>query len=189
MLYRKRTGEWTKMSKIFRFLDGIADRICAVLGAVGLSQFPQFFGQYLQRLGGHLNEAGKIYEQYQKAAADAGLTLEEYVKEHLSSSSEVFISSGRVIENLVDRYNALEQSYLALSGSNIYNRWYVFIKEVDWEIAAGTWNNFIPGIPTTIEGLSYAIAGLLAGWGIYAVFKAFITYPFRLKPVKINRSG
>lgn len=177
------------MKKAFQFLDGIADRVCAVLGAIGLSQFPQFFGQYMQRLGGHLNEARRIFEQYQKAAADAGLSLEAYVQEHLNATSEVFVSSGRVIEDLVNRYYELEQSYLALADSNIYNRWFVFIKEVDWEIAAGTWNNFVPGVPTTIEGLFYAITGLLAGWGIYAALKAVVSFPFKPKPVKINRAS
>ena len=177
------------MKNAFQFLDGIADRICAVLGAIGLSQFPQFFGQYMQRLGGHLTEARRIFEQYQKAAADVGLSLEDYVQEHLNATSDVFVSSGRVIEDLVNRYHELEQSYLALIDSNIYNRWFIFIKEVDWEIAAGTWNNFVPGVPTTIEGLLYAITGLLAGWGIYAALKAVVTIPFRPKPVKINRAS
>ena len=39
-----------------RFLGSILDRIIAGLGAILLAQFPQYFGQYLQRLGGHLNE-------------------------------------------------------------------------------------------------------------------------------------
>jgi len=174
------------MQKTFKFFDGIFDRVCAVLGAVGLSQFPQFFGQYMQRLGGHLAEARRIYEQYQKAAADAGLSLEDYIQEHLDATSEVFVSSGRVIEDLVNRYQALEQSFLALADTNIYNRWIVFLREVDWEIAAGTWNNFVPGVPTTIEGLFYALAGLLAGWGIYATLKALVTLPFKTKPVRIK---
>ncbi len=177
------------MKKAFQFLDDIADRVCAVLGAIGLSQFPQFFGQYMQRLGGHLNEARRIFEQYQKAAADVDLSLEDYVQEHLNATSDVFVSSGRAIEDLVNRYHELEQSYLALADSNIYNRWFIFIKEVDWEIAAGTWNNFVPGVPTTIEGLLYAITGLLAGWGIYAALNAVVTIPFRPKPVKISRTS
>lgn len=177
------------MKSAFKFLDGIADRICAVLGAVGLSQFPQFYGQYMQRLGGHLSEARRIYDQYQQAAADAGLSLEAYIQEHLNATSDIFVSSGQVIENLVNRYFELEQSYLALADSNIFNRWFVFLKEVDWEIAVGTWNNFVPGAPTTMEGLVYAIAGLLAGWGIYAGLKTICTYPFRSKPVKITRAS
>jgi len=41
-----------------RFLDGIVDRVFTVLGAVTLSQFPQFYGQYMQRLGGTWTRQG-----------------------------------------------------------------------------------------------------------------------------------
>jgi len=177
------------------FLDGIADRIFTVLGAVALSQFPQFYGQYMQRLGGHLSEAKRSLDLYIQAAASLDLTLEEYIREHLDSESEVFVSTGEVIKDLVLRVGNLEQSYLALQEATIYNRWLVFIQEVDWEIAIGTWHNFIPGIPTTVEGLTYALTGLLFGWGIYSLFKAIITFPFktlasrRKKPKKFQYRG
>lgn len=48
--------------------------------------------------------------------------------------------------------------------------------------ATGTWNNFMPGMPTTIEGLSYALTGLLIGWGAYALLRALLTLPFTAKP-------
>ncbi|MFO8192550.1 MAG: DUF2937 family protein [Bacillota bacterium] len=163
--------------KPLQFIDGIVDRICSVIGAVALSQFPQFFGQYMQRLGGHLDEAKRALEQYIRAAEALDLTLEEYIREHLQSGSEIFVSSGEVIQGLVERVNSLEQSYQALEGATIYNRWFVFLREVDWSIASGTWENFVPGVPTTVEGITYALAGLLIGWGIYAFFKMIITIP------------
>jgi hypothetical protein len=174
------------MLKPVKFLDNLLDRICAVLGAVALSQFPQFYGQYLQRLGGHLDEAKRTLDLYISAAENLGLTLEEYILEHLDSSSEIFISSGQVIEDLLVRYNELEQSYNALQGANIFNRWIIFIQEVDRSIAVGTWNNFMPGVPTTVEGLTYALFGLLLGWGIYALVKTLITFPFRRKSQRID---
>ncbi len=178
-----------------KFLDGIADRIFTVLGAVALSQFPQFYGQYMQRLGGHLSEAKRSLDLYIKAAHRLNLTLEEYMREHLDSGSEVFESTGEIIKDLVARVETLEQSYRALQNANIYNRWLVFFQEVDWEIAAGTWQNFMPGVPTTVEGLTYALAGLLIGWGIYSLLKAVVTFPFktlalkRQKPKKFKYRG
>ncbi len=163
--------------KPLQFIDGIADRICSVIGAVALSQFPQFFGQYMQRLGGHLDEAKRALEQYIRAAEALDLTLEEYIREHIQSGSEIFVSSGEVIQDLVNRVNFLEQSYQTLEDATIYNRWFVFLREVDWAIAAGTWENFVPGVPTTVEGLSYALAGLLIGWGVYSFLKMLITAP------------
>ncbi|MBW6463072.1 MAG: DUF2937 family protein [Firmicutes bacterium] len=169
-----------------KFIDGIADRLFAAFGAVALSQFPQFYGQYIQRLGGHLDEARRMLQQYIDAAASLELTLEEYIIEHLESGSSVFITSGEVIQGLLERYEALERAYTALQDANIYTRWFVFLREVDWSIAAGTWQNFMPGVPTTLEGLVYALTGLLVGWGIYSLFKYIVSLPFT---GKVKRRG
>ena len=168
-----------------RFIDGILDRIISIIGAVAFSQFPQFFGQYMQRLGGHLAEAKRALAQYIAAAEALNLTLEEYIREHLESGSEVFISSGKVIQDLLGRVQSLELSYQALQDATIYNRWLIFLREVDWSIATGTWENFVPGVPTTVEGLTYALAGLLLGWGIYTLLKMAITVPYEALKLKV----
>lgn len=172
------------ISHPLRFIDGILDRIISIIGAVAFSQFPQFFGQYMQRLGGHLAEAKRTLAQYISAAEALNLTLEEYIKEHLESGSEVFVSSGKVIQDLLERMQTLELSYQALQDATIYNRWLVFLREVDWSIAAGTWGNFVPGVPTTVEGLTYALAGLLLGWGAYTLFKSLASFPMKALKTK-----
>ncbi len=171
------------------FIDGILDRIISIIGAVAFSQFPQFFGQYMHRLGGHLDEARLFLAQYIAAAEALNLTLEEYIREHLESSSEVFVSSGEVIQSLLERVQSLELSYQALQDATIYNRWFVFLREVDWSIATGTWENFVPGVPTTVEGLTYALAGLLLGWGIYTLLKIIIAAPVKAFKAKGSKAA
>ena len=63
----------TLLKNFFRFLGGLLDRIIAVFGAVGLAQFPQFFSQYIQRLGGHLAEAQFILVRYEMTAEYFGI--------------------------------------------------------------------------------------------------------------------
>lgn len=172
-----------------RFIDGVLDRIISIIGAVAFSQFPQFFGQYMQRLGGHLDEARFVLAQYIAAAEALNLTLEEYIREHLESGSEVFVSSGEVIQSLLERVRSLELSYQALQDATIYNRWFVFLREVDWSIATGTWENFVPGVPTTVEGLTYALAGLLLGWGIYTLLKIAIAAPVKAFKAKGSKAA
>lgn len=165
-----------------QFIDGLADRLSAALGALALSQFPQFYGQYMQRLGGHLDEARLMLVQYEKAASLLSLSLDQYIKEHLEAQSEVFVSTGEVILSLVERYESLEKAYQALREASIYNRWVVFLQEVDWQVAAKTWENFVPGMPTTLEGLIYGLSGLLLGWAFYSALKAvpaFFTRSYR----------
>ncbi len=143
----------------------------------------------MQRLGGHLDEARRALEQYTQAAQSLNMSLEEYKTEHLESESEVFASTGEVIRDLVNRVETLEQSYHALQDATIYNRWFVFMREVDWSIATGAWENFMPGVPTTVEGLTYAAAGLLFGWGLYVLCKTAVAIPVKAvnaKRKKVN---
>lgn len=45
-------------------IDQILLVIFGMAGGLTLGQFPQFFAQYMQRLGGHIDEARQIFEQY-----------------------------------------------------------------------------------------------------------------------------
>jgi len=56
--------------------EGLLDRLLCVVGAVLFSQLPEFIQQYLQRLGGHLDEARRQLEQFRAVAAQSDLTLD-----------------------------------------------------------------------------------------------------------------
>lgn len=162
-----------------RLLDGLMDRIMAVAGAIICAQFPQYYAQYIQRLGGHLDEARRSVSQYVKVAASYNLSLDEYINVHLTSANNIFVSTGKVIQGLVDRLNHLESAFTALQNSSPLTRWFVFVRVMDPEIARNTWTNFTPGVPTTVEALVYALIGLLIGWGLYQGVKALVTLPFK----------
>lgn len=148
-------------------ISGIIDRIFGLIGALIMSQFPQFFGQYMQRLGGHLQEAQLTLDRYIKAARSLGLSLQEYIHQHLVSQERIYTSSGEVIAELVERYESLKRSYQILENATPLNRWFLFVRQGDFTIAQQTWQEFTPGVPTTLEGIIYALGGLLLGWGIY----------------------
>lgn len=162
-----------------RFLDGLLDRVLALVGAIGCAQFPQYLAQYIQRLGGHLDEARRTVLQYQNVAASYNLSLQEYINIHITSDNKIFVSTGKLISGFVERLQHLETAFRALEVSAPWNRWWVFLRVMDPEIAQNTWNNFTPGVPTTIEALFYAGIGLLIGWGIYRGIRALVLLPFR----------
>jgi hypothetical protein len=166
----------TLLKNFFRFLGGLLDRIIAVFGAVGLAQFPQFFSQYIQRLGGHLAEAQFILVRYEMTAEYFGMTLEEYIATHLNSGHEVFVSSGQLITELMERITFLEESLTALKEASIYTRWWVFARKFNYSIAQETWLDFTPGIPTTLEGVIYAICGLLLSWVLFQALKTLLKF-------------
>ena len=51
-------------------VDGLADRIVVIIGALLLSQTPAFISQYTQRLGGHVKEAERNVATWQEIAND-----------------------------------------------------------------------------------------------------------------------
>jgi hypothetical protein len=73
-------GEWMKqgLKSIPTWFGNKLERILLVIsgisGALVLGQFPQFFAQYMQRLGGHVDEARRIFEQFKIAELGQRLT-------------------------------------------------------------------------------------------------------------------
>ncbi len=153
------------------FCTGILDRLLSILGAVGMAQFPQFFSQYAQRLGGHLQEAQGVIRKYQLAADHLGISLEQYIDRHIAADNPVFQSSGEVMVEMLSRVETLEAAFNSLQQANPFTRWAVFLQVVDWEIAHQTLRHYTPGLPTSGEGIIYGIAGLLLGWGLYGAIR------------------
>ena len=158
----------------FWALEGLFDRALAIVGSITLAQFPQFYSQYLQRLGGHLDEARRIVTEYSETAASFNLSLQEYVGIHLTASNPILQSTGTIIDNSLARLAALENSFQALAEGTLFNRWWLFIENLDPAIFRQTCSQYTPGLPLTIESLIYALAGLLITWGIYQVIKSTI---------------
>ena len=161
-----------------RILESLFDRALAIVGSITLAQFPQFYAQYLQRLGGHLDEARRIVSEYSKAAKSFNLTLQEFIKIHLTANNPVVQSTGTIIENSLNRLADLEKSFQALKGGSLCNRWWIFLKNMDPAIFRQTCSDYTPGLSFTVESLIYALIGLLITWGIYQGIKGLIIMLF-----------
>lgn len=177
------------MKKIFayplRVFEGLLDRILAAIGALVFVQFPMFYAQYLQRLGGHLDEAERIVTKYTEAAVANRLTLTEYINVHLQSENNVFVSTGRVISDAVLRWQRLNEAYHALRDAAPPARLLVFLRWMEPGIVRQTWTDFTPGVPTTVEAAVYAAIGVLIVWAVYRGIKALIMLLYR----KITGAG
>lgn len=162
----------------WRFLDGLADRFIGFCGGLLFGQFPHFWAQYVQRLGGHLEEARLQLAQYTQAAALNHLTLEQYIRMHLESNNKVFQSTGKIIAELVNRFEMLEKAYLAFKEAPVLWRGWVFICHWKAEIVLETWRDFTPGFPVTWEGFVFALTGMICFWGGYHLIKHIIKFTF-----------
>lgn len=142
-----------------RFPDGLF----AITGAAGLSQFPEFFQQYLQRLGGRLDQAVVQENRITAAARDHGLNIETYVRRLLSSADPVARSEAQNVSAALADADRLRASHDALTSATLYERPVVLTQYFDENLARATFDHFVPAMPVSIEGLVYAGVGMVIG--------------------------
>jgi len=147
--------------------SGLLDRALCVVGAVAFSQVPEFIQQYAQRLGGHLDEARRQLAQFQQTAAQSGLTLEALIRQTSANADAAVARLGGVMAETAARVDRLAAAQAALHEASVWTRPFAFARHLDTAIARGTWSAFKPAVPTTVEGLIYALAGMLVLLGAY----------------------
>lgn len=159
---------WTApLRPLGRAGESLLDRVLCVLGAAGLSQAPEFFQQYLQRLGGHLDEARLVLARYEQVARESGITLQQLIDTTRAQAAEPVAKLGGVIADSQARVAELAVAETALREANLWERPLVFLRHVDGDIAARTWEVFKPAIPVTMEGAVYAGAGMVLALLLY----------------------
>jgi len=141
----------------------IANGLAAIGGAGFASQFPEFYQQYLQRLGGRLDQAlvqeARIYE----AAQGQGLSVPDYVQRFLDSGDPVFKAEGQLLQETLKDAEALRAALVELANAQPLQRPVAFIENVDSGLFRATLEAFVPAMPVSVEGLTYAAAGMLLG--------------------------
>jgi hypothetical protein len=152
-----------------RMGESLLDRVLCVLGAVGLSQAPEFYQQYLQRLGGHLDEARAALARYEVVARESGITLRQLIDTTRAQAAEPVAKLGDVIAAGQERAESLAAAESALRAAGLWERPLVFLRHVDTEIAARTWEVFKPAVPVTVEGAVYAGVGMLLALLAYQI--------------------
>ena len=148
-------------------LDQLVDRVLCVAGALLFSQAPEFMQQYLQRLGGHLDEALRQVAQFRHAAGQAGLTLDRLIAQTGANADPAVARLGGVMAGSLARAEALQSAQDSLAQATLWTRPFVFVRHLDFGIARATWAVFRPAVPTTLEGLIYALAGMLVLLAFY----------------------
>jgi hypothetical protein len=148
-------------------VERLADRVLCVAGAVLFSQLPEFMQQYLQRLEGHLDEARLQLERFRDAASKSGMTLDQLIAGAGQNPDPAMGRLGGVVGGAVERAGQLGAADDALRHATAWTRPFVFAAHADWSIAKATWAIYRPAVPTTAEGFSYAVAGIVIVLGAY----------------------
>lgn len=154
----------------------------AIVGAVALgvafSQFPEYAQQYLQRLGGAVDVLEEQVQTYRAAAAEQGISLEQYVDRFRANADVVVADDGAQKERIIARHEQLDAMLKRIQGANAFERFNLLPQFFDTEIGGRTLDNFKPAVPVTVEGFAYAGAGMLLGYGLVSMLIRLVTLPF-----------
>jgi len=153
--------------KIFSFFDGILDRIFSVIGAVAFSQIPEFIQQYIQRLGGHVDEAQHQVELIKEAAQSSGHTLRAYIEIFITHTDPSIVHQGQLIQRTIERARELTETLQAMRDASVFAKPFAFLAKIKYPIARATLEDFQPAVPITLESLVYAFIGLFFAWALY----------------------
>lgn len=149
----------------------LLDRIFAVMGAFLFSQIPTFMQQYGQQLTGHAQELKMQLDLMTKTALQSGKTLDQYIHKFLQYADVDISAQGRLMQDMVVRYQTLSEASLALNQASVFSKPFVFFKHLYPDIVASTFHLFTPSISFTLEGLAYALIGIFFGYTTFFLLK------------------
>lgn len=164
----------TPLKPAARTGETFLERALCVLGAVAFAQFPEFAQQYLQRLGGALDEARRQLAHFELIASRAHLSLTDFIQRTRGNADTTVAQLADVIEGTQTRVNALSVAETALREASAWERPVVFLRHLDAALARGTLDVYRPAVPTTYEGAVYALAGIAT---VLVIYHGFIRYP------------
>lgn len=135
-----------------------------IVAAAALSQGPEFSQQYLQRLGGQIDEVDAQVAALDERASEAGLERGEYVRRFLDNPDRVIAREGDYMVSVLARHTVLHAAYDAIVVAPPWKRPWRMMQHYLPDTTRATFAAFRPAAPLTVDGLAYAGAGFLAGW-------------------------
>ena len=144
------------MEWVARKIDTFLAAVVIAVAAIAASQGQVFMTQYLHQLGGQLEAARE-----QVNAVETGLRyklMSETVRGEIETQAR-------------NRAHALQSSYDAVAHTNLFVRPIALARSGDPKLIEGTWRDFVPALPLTIEGIVYGVVGMIVGFAAYEVVK------------------
>ncbi|MEX0915754.1 MAG: DUF2937 family protein [Wenzhouxiangellaceae bacterium] len=134
------------MSWLTRRLDHLGSATAGGAGGLGFSQAPAFTHAYLQRLGGHIDEAHRTIDKV--AAGEFLPWLDEARRE-------------QAVSELSLRLAELQQLQQALLETPAMLRPVALLRHADWSIARGAAEAFVPAVPVDPASIVWTLIGVV----------------------------
>lgn len=141
------------------------------------SQFPEFAQQYRQRLAGAVEELQRIVTQFDRDAAQSGLTRDQALDRYSASDDEFLLDRGDSMTEIMARYARLDMHLAEMNSADDLSRLWVFVRGHDKDLVKGTMDIYQAAVPVTAVGAAHAAGGFGAGW----LFFSLLLTPFGRK--------
>jgi len=155
------------MPWLLRKIDSLISTVVAATTGLAASQAQAFSAAYLQRLGGHIDEARLTLEKIR--ASDYAGALSVDVQAALVSAAE-------------RRLTDLARGYDALLGADPLWRPLALLHHADMTIAKAAFANFQPALPLDSASLISTLVGMVLGWLVYGLVTAPLHWRSRRAP-------
>ena len=146
--------------KVDSFLAAGLIAVCGIAGSQGQA----FSVQYIQRLGGHLDEA-----RDHLADVQTGLryrVMGDTVRGELETAAK-------------DRVAVLDRAYSKAKNANVLTRPIAILRYGEPSILAGTEKDFVPALPASRDGVIYTVFGMLLGFALYEFLRLPVLFILR----------
>lgn len=147
------------MSWLLRKVDNFLAAIIGASTGMVASQVHAFITQYLQTLGGRLNEARLSLDDMQNGLHYTVMSPEV---------ESVFLHDART------RVVELQSAYTAIAESNLLIRPISILNNADKSIVSRTISDFVPALPFDTSSIAYMFIGIILAFILYAAAKLLV---------------
>lgn len=151
--------------------------IGGLTGAAGLSQYPEFSQQYMQRLGGQVDELTRQVKDFDDTALADGMGREEMLE--AMAQTPLVAAQEALWRRTFARHARLSEHLMILREASALERLALPHRMADAATVQAVWSDFTPAMPLSMAGAASAGTGFLGGWAAFWAVFAVITLPFR----------
>jgi hypothetical protein len=148
---------------VLRKLDSLGGASVAAVGGGAASQWREFLQQYLQRLGGHVDEARRNLEHL-TGLHDVAAPAQQTVLADMIYDSEA-------------RTATLAEALQRLREADPVTQPLVFLRHMEPAVAQATLEAFQPALPLDAASLMWAGAGMVLALLLYELVKGMVWAP------------
>lgn len=146
-------------------------KLVNIFGGVGLgvalSQFPEYSQQYVQRLGGAVDELKTVVTDFDATAESTGKTRTQALAS--MAQGDAFLQGREQdMSRTIKRFEYLDESYEILQPAGAFERLAYVRRFGDPQITKNAYADFQPAIPLSVDSILLLFGGYIFGYGALA---------------------